>query len=328
MFESSLKWKRSRNVNYNLQSNYFKQSTCFLSLSTESLLDQAILDQWKKDNTLFVETIASKEVERLINDQNMVIVTGHPGSGKSAIVHHVALKFREQGWNVKVVDTVMQIINLSTLVLNDKTLFVLNDPIGNESFDEMEYTTWRKYEECLKTYLKKIKLLLSCRKYILCDHKVKGLLKNESKIVDLSCNQFKLSYEEKEQIWRKHAHDETVSREELKQIIKTEMYFPLLCKLYIYQKSKLRFFEAPVELFEEEIQNFKKFCKEKYCALVLLVLFNNDISVEDIGESVISRKKFELALELCDMNKNTSPYAIIDAFETLQGFFVQRREYI
>lgn len=256
-------------------------------------VDQFILDQWKEDNTLFVETIASKEVERLMNNQNMVIVTGHPGSGKSAIVRHVALKFREQGWNVKVVYTVMQIINLSTLVLNDKTLFVLNDPIGKESFDEIEYTKWRKYEECLKAYLKKIKLLLSCRKYISCDHKVKGLLKDESKIVNLSCNQFKLSYEEKEQIWRKHAHGETVSREEL-------------------------------ELFVKEIQNFRKLCKEKYCALVLLLLFNNDISVEDIGESVISRTQFELALELCDMNKNTSPYAIIDAFETLQGFFVKR----
>lgn len=115
-----------------------------------------------------------------------------------------------------------------------------------------------------------------------------------------------------------------------KQILKTETYFPLLCKIYFSKninknrKEKLRFFKAPVALFEEEIRHFRKSDKDKYCALVLLVLFNNDLCIEDIRDSAISREKYDLALELCEMKKNTPPHSIGDALETLQGYFVKK----
>ncbi|XP_065941837.1 serine/threonine-protein phosphatase 6 regulatory ankyrin repeat subunit B-like [Magallana gigas] len=69
---------------------------------------------------------------------------------------------------------------------------------------------------------------------------------------------------------------------------------------------------------------FRNSFKDKYCALVLLVLFNNDLCVEDIQESSISTEKYEHALKLCEMQKNTTPHTIDDAFETLQGFFVKK----
>lgn len=272
-------------------------------------------------------------MERLINVQNIVIVIGHSGSGKSATMHHIALKFRSQRWTVKPVYSVLdmiQTINSSTNILENKVMFVLNDPIGKESFDEIEYTIWRKYEETLKACLKEVKILMTCRKYILKDDKVTGLLKNRSNIVDISNDQFKLSENEKEQIWSKYAFNKNVSREELSKIVQTEAYFPLLCKLCssrkIKEHEKLRFFTEPVEVLEEEINIFRKSFKEKYCALVLLVLFNNNLCVEDIREreSAISRDKYELALELCEMKKTTAPHSIIDAFETLQGFFVKK----
>lgn len=76
----------------------------------------------------FVETTASKEVERILKTRNFTIVTGHTGIGKSAIVHHIALKYRSQGWIVKPVCTVMemiQIVNSFQHDLDDRTLFVL-----------------------------------------------------------------------------------------------------------------------------------------------------------------------------------------------------------
>lgn len=135
--------------------------------------------------------------------QNIIIVTGHTGSGKSAILHHSALKYKSQGWNVKPVRTVMemmQTINSPLNIMERKVLFVFDDPIGKESFEEMEYATWKKYEETLRACLKKVKLLMSCRKYILNDHQVTGLLKDEPNIVDISNDQLKLSEYEKEKI--------------------------------------------------------------------------------------------------------------------------------
>lgn len=302
-------------------------------LFAELPLDKVLFRKWQEDNKQFVETKASREVEGLIKCQNIVIVTGHTGCGKSAIVHHVALKYRSQGWSVKPISAVMdiiQIINVSTGDLDGRTIFVVSDPIGKDSFNEIEYNLWRRYEENLKACLKKVKLLMSCRKYIFSDGRVKGLLKDKSHVIDLSNEKFKLSIKEKENIWKKHDVEKTVSKKELKQILKTETYFPLLCKLYfskqIYKnrKEKLRFFKAPVTIFKEEIRHFRNSDKDKYCALVLLVLFNNHLCIEDIRNSATSRETYNLALELCEMNKNTAPHSIVDAFETLQGYFVKK----
>lgn len=97
-------------------------------------------------------------MERLIKCQNIVMVTGHTGSGKSAILHHVALKYRSQGWNVKQVRKVNGMIEMfdsSKIDIDRGTLFVLNDPLGKDSFDEIEYTSWRKIEENIKVCLNK-----------------------------------------------------------------------------------------------------------------------------------------------------------------------------
>lgn len=111
------------------------------------------------------------------------------------------------------------------------------------------------------------------------------------------------------------------------EIVQTEAYFPLLCKLYFSNINKeietLRFFKAPVEVLGKEIRNFRISNKEKYCALVL-VLFNDDLCVEDIREreSGIAREKYKLALEVCELKTTTPPHIIADSFETLQGFFL------
>lgn len=98
----------------------------FCTLFTELTLDKIRLDDWQEDNTHFVETKASIEVEKLIKRQNIVIVTGNPESGKTAIVQHIALKYRGQGWNVKPVDAVNDMLEIFTKhTLNKKNNFCL-----------------------------------------------------------------------------------------------------------------------------------------------------------------------------------------------------------
>uniref|UniRef100_A0A8W8IHY2 Novel STAND NTPase 3 domain-containing protein n=2 Tax=Magallana gigas TaxID=29159 RepID=A0A8W8IHY2_MAGGI len=67
--------------------------------STEQLnIEEAMFNQWKQDDLYFISTRACKEVEKSIRSRNLVIVAGHSGSGKSAIIQHIALKFRKNGW--------------------------------------------------------------------------------------------------------------------------------------------------------------------------------------------------------------------------------------
>lgn len=99
----------------------------------------------------------------------------------------------------------MEIINSTKNNLENKIIAVLNDPIGKESFDEIKFNSWIKYEESLKECLKKIKLLVSCRIYILNDKRVKGILNDKSNIVDLSNDQLNLCKSEKKR-YGKYTH--------------------------------------------------------------------------------------------------------------------------
>lgn len=83
----------------------------FSGFFSESPLDKAIFDQWQQNDIFFIQTKACEEVERKIKIQSPVLVTGHSGSGKSAIIQHIALKYRKRGWSVKPIKGVEDIVN-------------------------------------------------------------------------------------------------------------------------------------------------------------------------------------------------------------------------
>lgn len=87
--------------------------------------DADIFEQWQEDNKFFISTKACEEVERLTRSQNLVIVAGNSGSGKSAIIQHIALKYRSEGWVVKLVDEVKDIHKLYSSVLKNNLMIQL-----------------------------------------------------------------------------------------------------------------------------------------------------------------------------------------------------------
>lgn len=293
-------------------------------------MEKNIFEQWQNENKFFIQTKAFKEVEKLIKSQNLVIVGGHSGSGKSAIIQRIALKYRNQGWIVIPIYKVKEIINAfnQRKELSNETLFVFNDPIGKETFDVIEFNKWIKYEEKLRACLKNVKLLLTCRKYILSDDRVKGLLKEKAYNVDINDEQLKLDNHEKQNIWNSYSSNQKISKEEFEVLVQIKENFPLLCKLYFtserHQKEGLRFFKEPVAVLEEEVRTFRKSSNEKYCALVLLVLFDNALYVKDIKRDKSSKEKFEYALGLCGMDLITSPSFIGDILDSLDGSFVKK----
>lgn len=154
---------------------------------------------------LFIQTKAFKEVEKNAITKSPVIVTGHSGPGKSAIIQHITLKYWKRGWRVKPIKVVEDIVNaFSSKETYEPMLFVLNDPIGKGSFNELAFNTWIKYEEVLSNCFQKAKVLISCKRYILFDCRLKGLLKEMSAIVDVNDEHTKLSLEEKRQIFERY----------------------------------------------------------------------------------------------------------------------------
>eukprot|EP00105_Crassostrea_gigas_P034772 XP_019918920.1 PREDICTED: ankyrin-3-like isoform X2 [Crassostrea gigas] len=208
-----------------------------------------------------------------------------------------------------------------------KTICVFNDPFGKESFDELINNSWQTYEEELKLYLKTAKLIMSCRNHIISDTRLTRYLANQSHIVYIDNTQNKLSVDEKRQILTKYTFDMNLSDKECDAIVEVNRYFPLLCKVYSsnkdYKIKGIRFFTEPVTVLKEEILGFRKKDKGKYCALVLLVLFNNNLCVSDLLENKDTENKFKHTLKLCGLPKNTRPSAIRDNLNSLNGFFVK-----
>lgn len=288
-----------------------------------------MLDFWRRDNKSFVSTKACREVESKIESKNLVVVTGTPGSGKSAIIQHIALEYINQGWTVKPVRRVEEIVNAFATEKRTKkrTLFVFDDPIGKESLDEKLHYSWLIYEELLSNILEKYKVLISCRIHILNNNRVKGHLNDESNVVNICDDHYKFTDDDKQHILKTCTTDINLSEEDCASIIQSERFSPLLCKLCfrgdIFQKYGLGFFEDPVEVLKKEIKEYRETDNNKYYALMILVLSNNNLCCSDLLNNEIFKKKYLRFLELCKIDKCTST-CFINSLDSLTDSFVRK----
>ncbi|XP_078323059.1 uncharacterized protein LOC144622286 isoform X2 [Crassostrea virginica] len=286
-----------------------------------------IFEQWRLEDDLFVSTKASQKVEKMIESNNIIIVVGHPGCGKAAIVQHISLIHKKQDWAVKLVNQVSEIVEIfgAGHFKENKTVFVIYDPIGKHSYDESLHGLWKRYESSLKNFLKKNKLLMTCRNWILRDKRVTGLFEDKDNIVVLDEGENKLSSEEKLQILNTHTCNAEFTQEELTEILKTDMYFPLLCKLFAsnreYFVDVITFFKEPKDVLKKQLRTWKDTDKNKHCALLCLAFFDNTLSSINVSEN---NNLFKQCLNICDMPDSTHPDAILESADTLLNSFVRR----
>ena len=281
-----------------------------------------IFNLWQNEDDLFVQTRASSAVEQMLNDQNIVIVAGHYGSGKTAIVQHIALKYRKRDWTVKPVNAVdeIQLTFMSKYFSRKNILYILDDPIGKESFDEALYSSWKKCEEALQCFKPNVKVLITCRKSLLGNTEVQGIFKKRTNVIIIDDNEYMLNTGEKRQMLKIN----NFSEKDMIEILKIETFFPLLCKLYAndekHSKGISAFFRNLDEVLQKEIRNLRFSNKEVYCGLVSLVLFKNKFSLHELEEN---DKQLKECLNLCNLSNLTSPETIIGNLELFKDFFIK-----
>lgn len=221
----------------------------------------------------------------------------------------------------------MESETIQRLKWTDRYLFVRDDPFGKESLDDISYHLWVKNEDAVRSCLKIVKLLMTCRTSVLSEHRIKRKeLFSKSSIVEIDSDQYKLTDEEKRKILHISTSDISLSDKEILEIMQTETYFPLLCKLYAsnekYFKDGIRFFKQPIDVFMEEIGSYRQTNRVKYCALVL-VFFNNHLRIDNLFENENCKTKYKHALELCGI-QDIAPYELGDILESLEGFIVKK----
>lgn len=177
----------------------------------------------------------------------------------------------------------------------------------------------------IKLYLRKAKLLMSCRNNILSDTRIVHYLVNQSNIVDIDIEKNKLSVDEKRHILTRNTPDMNLSDNECDKIVEAERFFPLLCKLYSckeYKNKDILFFTEPETVLKDVILEFQKKDQGKYCALALLVLFQDDLCPNDLLENEDTVNKFKHKLKLYGLTETISPSAIGDNLNSLKDFLV------
>lgn len=90
-----------------------------------------------------------------------------------------------------------------------------------------------------------------------------------------------------------------------------------------YKRAGIRFFKEPITVLVDEIRAIRENNKKTYCAIGVLIIFNNDFCVESLIENDLSENKFKKVLKGCGLKK-TAPFEIGDILESLTGFFTKK----
>ncbi|VDI23911.1 Hypothetical predicted protein [Mytilus galloprovincialis] len=301
------------------------------------------LEEWIKDDALFVDTRAARYTLSSLQSNNCLLVTGSSGTGKSFIVHHIALHLlNKEGYEIiPFVTGPSDIIHYYDP--KKKQVFVVDDICGKESINIQIIELWKSYYSNLeKIFLRNhrnslgkdvfqgTKLLISCRLRIAKDKQFRNIdlfTKNECNL--LSSSMCLLSCERLQMI-QKYLSEEMIHYVE--SILENFDFFPLLCCLSKNKTSEelVKLFSSPIEIIKSDVNNIHLQNRFQFCALVLCVLFREGFNEKWVqSKSMPEENKFkiyEILKELSiDLTIESSRKSLIEGFTILDGTYLKKR---
>lgn len=285
------------------------------------------LEKWTAEDTKYVKTRASKYLTEAIKDTNLITVVGNPGTGKSTLIHHVALHLQSQNYEVLPVHFPLDIVNY---INQEKSqVFVIDDVCGKYSVSSQLSESWQILKEDIENILNtfETKVLLSCRTNIFRSPVFQRLKILTSHVCDISSPDLMFSVEEKSDL-----ADVYLSSTEaaiVKELVHSHDYdfFPLLCKIYPENREhKIEdFFTRPVRAIEDNLRNLQaQDDKTAFCSLALLVVYNNNIK-EGWFVSLLSdddKNLLQALFDECEMNGFPSRKMLKRHLDNLLGSYV------
>ncbi|XP_063411894.1 uncharacterized protein LOC134694771 [Mytilus trossulus] len=291
------------------------------------------VETWIKDDETCYETQGSELVYEKIKDCSCVVVTSTSGLGKTAIIRHIALKFKHEGFEIIIVETPDDILKYKT---TDKHVFLIDDVLGKYNLSPTILDTWEKNNENLITYFENTgtgskKIMCSMRLQIALHTRFKkaSTILNKG-VINLECEPYAPSEDEKQNILLKHLQSRKlegkIEQEEVNVMCETNYAFPLICKLVSSNEDRFRkriaFFRQPLSLLKEELNKMSNENKQMYCVLVLCMLFNGSFSRDmfDIDSSECD-KKINKIMQTCGLPRNMSKRELGDSALSVLGSY-------
>lgn len=206
-----------------------------------------------------------------------------------------------------------------------KTLFVIDNFCGKYSLDLQMYDSWvRVIKQITDIPLNNnIKIILACRLQVVLDIRFhfRSIFEFEDCIVNL--HKKALTWSEKIKIAKLHDLQIEDNDDQLKQILQSCYCFPLLCSFYKQHNKcySADIFKYPYDVLKNELEMiFFNSEDGKFCAMVLLVMFDNQLPLTYITVPVKQEVKtiVEHTLTACGLKKD---HKIKDDIESLMQSF-------
>ncbi|XP_062605992.1 uncharacterized protein LOC134267803 [Saccostrea cucullata] len=301
--------------------------------NVKELIEEKLLS-WEKEDQVFVEIKPSTAVETFIRENPCVVVVGHPGSGKSAIIHHIALKLGREGFSIIPINRPEDILTYHNR--RNPQVFVVDDPCGEYAVND-QANEWAKHSEDIKKCLNfkqskdqvESKLLISCRLMISSTRAFRRIKIFFNVLFSLENQENHLTFNEKKQILESHVKRDLHCP--MKIFEKHIDCFPLLCKFYVNMctdpEHSTSFFENPfiqlVSKLDLLIDDPKPGTIYEYCSLVCCFLAKHKLAL--YLSNAEQNEDFESLYEIhnaCEADIN--PKELLLALNRQIGKYVKR----
>ncbi|CAG2198846.1 unnamed protein product [Mytilus edulis] len=271
------------------------------------------IERWKQNSKDFIKTDIFTVILGIIKDNPGVLLTGISGMGKTLTAQNIALQLcQKEGYSIVPCNTVKDI--KKRYKDNVRHVFFVDDICGKYTANIKYIENWMRIKEFVNFILRKgqTKILATCRTEIVKQKNVKTL-KSFLKLFDLTRN---YSAEDKMKLARKYlkVDDE----------ILTDIHDGF---------DVNEFLNSPCKTFSDEWDTLKTFDKEKFCVLLLCVIYNGTIN-ESMFDVLYDfdkeeKRKLKVIFECCNLGRDTPRSAIKDKLNACVGTYFTKvdREY-
>ncbi|CAC5410668.1 unnamed protein product [Mytilus coruscus] len=301
-------------------------------LEYESLYDADIpeIERWKQNSKDFIKTDIFTDIFEIFEDKHCVLLSGVSGMGKTLIAQNLALQLcYEKGYRIVPCSNVKDI--KKRFKDNIRQVFFIDDIFGKYTANIKYIENWMRIEDFVKYILAKglSKVLATCRTEIFKQENVKKVIKSFQEPFDLTGN---YSTEDKVKIARKYLKENDRLLTDI--VIKKE-FSPLMCFLFTQHDvfDVNEFLNSPYKMFSDEWDKLKIFDREKFCVLLLCVIYNG--TIDETNFDVINNleieeeMKFKIIFDCCRLGRDTPLSAIKDKLDAcVDTYFIKvNKEY-
>ncbi|CAC5425089.1 unnamed protein product [Mytilus coruscus] len=304
------------------KNDFNRNETTNIPIDVLDLQEKEIV-KWRKRQQNFEETHASTTVLETVKTNGFVILSGPPGSGKSVIAYNTAF-ILEKKENFKIMPVSSPEEIRKYLLSKTKQVFVIDDPVGKYTVDDICIQRWKNEEIFIKqtfTDFSNTKLILTCRTYI-----YKSGFCRQLHVPPIHCDllshNFKLSLFERRKICRRYKipelNEDTIM-----------MYncLPLLCVSYSNKEDTIDYFSNPYKVLTDEMINTKENSDIAFLAIAFLVVRDGTIEKQILTFANTETK--DLLNDLCDecgFKYFPSTKVILTALCNLIGTYVTEKD--